>query len=76
MNRRLRFGGSAVLALILLWVVLGVVETIVSWVLSAFVSLLVVAVLLCLAYLLVSNPLSRSGGRGDSRSRETEKIFE
>jgi hypothetical protein len=82
MNKVLRLGGWALLGLVLLWAtieILGIVFGVVSWLVSTFVSVLVVAGLLYLAYLLVSKFFGESGGgqsRSQSQPREREKIFE
>lgn len=82
MNRWLRLGGWAVIALAALWAlvkVLSIVFGIVSWLVSTLVSLVVLGVLLYVGYLAVSRFFGGSGGAGDSggsRTREREKIFE
>jgi len=83
MNKWLRIGGWAALALIALWVVFEVVSLLLgflSWVVGTVVSLLVVALLLYLTYLAVSKLFGGSGGSGGSRSRsqsrEKERVFE
>lgn len=82
MGKLLRLGGWALLGLVLLWAVfeaLSLVFGVVSWLVSALVSVLVVAVLVYLAYLLVSRFFGGSGGgdsRSQSQSREREKIYE
>jgi hypothetical protein len=82
MNKLLRFGGWALLGLVLFWAaikVLGVVFGVVSWLVSTLVSVLVVAGLLYLAYLFVSKFFGGSGdgsSRSRSQSSEREEIFE
>lgn len=82
MSKLLRLGGWALLGLVLFWAtleVLSIVFGVVSWLVSTLVSVLVVAGLLYLAYLLVSKFFGGSGGgnsRSRSQSREREKIFE
>ncbi|UPV76365.1 hypothetical protein M0R89_19590 (plasmid) [Halorussus limi] len=82
MSKLLRYGGWALLALAALWVVAEIVSVLlgfVSWLVSTLVTILVAAVLLYLAYALVSRFLGGSGGgnsRSRSRSREREKIYE
>lgn len=82
MDKLLKYGLWALLGVVALWVVAEVVTVllgVVSWLVSTLVTILVAAVLLYLAYALVSrfvggssNPQSRSR----SQSREREKIFE
>lgn len=79
MNKWLRYGGWAVLAIIAFWVVLKVVSIIfgvVSWIISTAISLLILAGLLYLGYLAVSKLMGGSGGSGGSRSRSREKVYE
>lgn len=85
MARWLRLGGWLVLGLIALWVVAEVVQLvlgIVSWVMGTLISLVVLALVLSLGYLLVSRLLGGdSGGAEDSvgsrtHERDRERIFE
>lgn len=80
MSKLLRLGGWALLCLVLFWAaieVLSIAFGVVSWLVSTLVSVLVVAGLLYLAYLLVSKFFGGSGGGNSrSRSREREKILE
>jgi membrane protein implicated in regulation of membrane protease activity len=81
MSNLLRYGGWTLLALVTLWVVaevIGFVLGVVSWVVSGLVTILLAAVLLYLAYALVSRFLGGGDGklRSRSESREREKIYE
>lgn len=76
MARWLRLGGWALLAAGLLWLALEIVAFvfgIVSFLIGTAVSVLVAAVLLYLAYLLVSRVLA--GGRTPDQ-RESERAWE
>lgn len=79
MNQWLRVGGWGVLALVVLWLIVEVVQVlfgIVSWVVGTVVSLLVFALVVYLGYVLVSRFVGGGGGSGGSRTREKERIFE
>lgn len=82
MTRWLRLGGWIVLGLLALWIVAEIVQFLLgllSWLVGTVVSLVVLALVVYLGYVLVSRLLGGSGGGGDSewsRTSEREKIFE
>lgn len=81
MNKWIRIGGWAILAVVVLWLLLQVFRIIfgiVAWFISLAISLLVLAFILGILYLVVRRITGRGRSRrtGGAQSRERDRIFE
>lgn len=77
MDRWLKLVGAILVAIVAFWIVLQIVSIVfsfVAWVVSMAITLAILAVLLYLAYLVLSRLIGGSGNT--STTREREKIFE